>query len=68
MERRDFLKTTAVGSGVLMTPGFLSASVRAGKKPNIIYVFADQWRAQATGYNGDPNLIGNRWGQVTLLP
>jgi arylsulfatase A-like enzyme len=27
-------------------------------KPNIIYVFADQWRAQATGYNGDPNLIG----------
>ena len=45
MERRDFLKTTAVGSGVLMTPGFLSASVRAGKKPNIIYVFADQWRS-----------------------
>ncbi len=27
------------------------------KKPNIIYVLADQWRAQATGYNGDPNLI-----------
>jgi arylsulfatase A-like enzyme len=28
------------------------------KKPNIIYVLTDQWRAQATGYNGDPNLIG----------
>jgi len=28
------------------------------KKPNIIYVLADQWRAQATGYNGDPNLVG----------
>lgn len=27
------------------------------KKPNIIYVLADQWRAQATGYNGDANLI-----------
>lgn len=25
-------------------------------KPNLIYVFADQWRAQATGYNGDPNV------------
>ena len=25
-------------------------------KPNIIYVFADQWRAQATGYAGDPNV------------
>lgn len=28
------------------------------KKPNIVFVLADQWRAQATGYNGDPNLIG----------
>lgn len=28
------------------------------QRPNIIYVLADQWRAQATGYNGDPNLIG----------
>jgi len=27
-------------------------------KPNIIYILADQWRAQATGYNDDPNLIG----------
>lgn len=28
------------------------------KKPNIIFVLTDQWRAQATGYNGDPNLVG----------
>jgi len=28
------------------------------KKPNIIFILADQWRAQSTGYNGDPNLIG----------
>jgi arylsulfatase A-like enzyme len=27
-------------------------------KPNVIVIIADQWRAQATGYNGDPNLIG----------
>lgn len=25
------------------------------KHPNIVYVFADQWRAQATGYSGDRN-------------
>ena len=25
-------------------------------RPNIIYVFGDQWRAQATGYAGDPNV------------
>ena len=28
------------------------------KQPNIIYVLTDQWRAQATSYNGDPNLLG----------
>ncbi|MCP4312488.1 MAG: sulfatase [Bacteroidetes bacterium] len=27
-------------------------------RPNIVFVLADQWRAQATGYNGDPNLLG----------
>lgn len=25
------------------------------RRPNVIYVFADEWRAQATGYNGDVN-------------
>ena len=25
-------------------------------QPNIVYVFADQWRAQAFGYTGDPNV------------
>jgi len=24
-------------------------------RPNVVFVFADEWRAQATGYNGDPN-------------
>jgi len=27
----------------------------ADKKPNIVYVLVDQWRAQAGGYAGDPN-------------
>jgi len=26
------------------------------KRPNVIFVFGDQWRAQATGYAGDPNV------------
>jgi len=25
-------------------------------RPNVLYIFADQWRAQATGYAGDPNV------------
>ena len=28
---------------------------QAGAQPNIVFVFADQWRAQAAGYNGDVN-------------
>ncbi len=27
----------------------------ADKKPNVVYVIVDQWRAQAGGYAGDPN-------------
>jgi arylsulfatase A-like enzyme len=26
------------------------------KRPNIVFLFADQWRASATGYAGDPNV------------
>lgn len=27
------------------------------KKPNIVFIIVDQWRAQATGYSGDKNAI-----------
>ncbi len=27
------------------------------RRPNIVFVLTDQWRAQATGYSGDPNLL-----------
>lgn len=26
------------------------------KKPNVVYILTDQWRAQAFGYTGDPNV------------
>jgi arylsulfatase A-like enzyme len=26
------------------------------KKPNVVFVFGDQWRQQAAGYTGDPNV------------
>ena len=26
-------------------------------KPNVVFVFGDQWRQQATGYAGDPNVL-----------
>ena len=58
MDRRDFIETALVGSGALLTSGCLSSAGQFGKKTNMVYVFSDQWRAQATGYAGDPNLIG----------
>jgi arylsulfatase A-like enzyme len=54
MRRRDFLG--AAGTAGL---GFLAGckAVKAGaKRPNVVYVFADQWRASAMGYSGDPNV------------
>lgn len=35
----------------------MSLASKSGK-PNLVFVFADQWRAQAVGYAGDPNLKG----------
>ncbi len=26
------------------------------KQPNVIYIFADQWRYSAAGFTGDPNV------------
>ena len=59
VSRRSFLKTAAAGtaSGVLGA-GItrLHADVKGTSgRPNLVYIFADQWRAQALGYSGDPN-------------
>ena len=44
--RRAFL-TTAAGAPALLV---------AAPHPNVLFVIADEWRAQATGYSGDPNV------------
>lgn len=44
---------------ILLLIALLSAPLtplRAAEKLNIIYLIADQWRASATGYAGDPNV------------
>jgi arylsulfatase A-like enzyme len=56
--RRNFLKTTALATGALTLSGMaraLAASA-AASKPNILFILADQWRGNATGYAGDPNV------------
>ncbi len=54
VSRRHFLAGTAAGVA-------LAHTARAGagspaSKPNVVFVFADQWRAQATPFNNDPNV------------
>ena len=57
MERREFLKTTAVVAVALMVPSLLLAETRNGKQPNIVFVFADQMRAHAMGCMGNEQVI-----------
>jgi arylsulfatase A-like enzyme len=49
--RRTFLK-----AGVISTAAWGARTSAAANRPNILFVFADQWRAQATGYAGDTNV------------
>lgn len=58
--RREFLKRSIYAGTALSTA--LSQQAKGGQhlrqkvKPNIVFVLTDQWRAQATGYAGDPNV------------
>ena len=58
--RRSFLAATgAAAAGLLAGCATRGAHTAApGRKPNVVFVLADQWRAQAAGYAGDPNLLG----------
>ncbi len=60
--RRRFLGAVAAGAaGTAIAntraQGAKQKPKRSSGKPNILFVLADQWRAQATGYAGDPNAI-----------
>ncbi len=35
---------------------YLHGQLHAAEKPNILFIIADQWRAQAFGFAGDPNV------------
>ncbi|MFP6582972.1 MAG: sulfatase [Candidatus Hydrogenedentota bacterium] len=52
---RTFPQFILAFSLILMLAGVVQAEQM---KPNIVIILADQWRAQATGYAGDPNLQG----------
>ncbi len=47
------LALTGLNAGGAEEPGV--AGGRPGARPNVVFLLADQWRAQATGYAGDTN-------------
>ncbi|NUM55951.1 MAG: sulfatase [Candidatus Hydrogenedentes bacterium] len=50
IRRRTFIASAATAATAAL------AAPSPSRKPNLVFVFADQWRAQATGYAGDPNV------------
>ena len=53
MDRRTFLQTPALGAASLLQGAPQPAPAA---KPNVIWLFGDQHRAQALACNGDPNV------------
>ncbi len=53
INRREFLRKTALGVPLLCIPSFAATDTAAPRAPNLLFVFADQWRAQAAGYAGN---------------
>lgn len=51
----------AILSATLLVTGSLFG---ISKKPNVLFIFADQWRAQAMGYNEDPNARTPHFDQI----
>ena len=60
ISRREFLKRS-IYAGTTLSAALLPQAIgkqtpRSKGKPNIVFVLTDQWRAQATGYAGNPNV------------
>ena len=64
-QRRDFIKKAALSAAYLGTGsvpigcnfGNKKSSAQSLSRPNVVFILADQWRAQSTSYSLDPNAI-----------
>ena len=62
LDRRGLLKAAGLGTASLLLGTRHERNLAraahgngARRRPNLVFVFGDQWRAQAVGYAGDPN-------------
>lgn len=54
MRRRDFLRRSAGLAGAAMLGGALGRAAQPTGRPNIIFIYSDDQRADAVGYAGNP--------------
>jgi arylsulfatase A-like enzyme len=58
LSRRNFIKTTSAASiGLSFQPGCSKLAAKTSNKPNILYIFSDQWRHSDHGYAGNKDVI-----------
>ncbi|MCE5276526.1 MAG: sulfatase [Planctomycetaceae bacterium] len=57
ISRRTFLQVSgAAAAAAILGRVAAGADLPGAKRPNIVFLLADQWRGCATGYAGDPNV------------
>ncbi|MCT4603827.1 MAG: sulfatase-like hydrolase/transferase, partial [Marinifilum sp.] len=62
ISRRNFIRNSAaITAGMTLIPqGLLSSCTRKSKRPNLLFIFPDQYRKQAMGFmNQDPVVTPN---------
>ncbi|MDR2036740.1 MAG: sulfatase [Bacteroidales bacterium] len=55
--RRHFIRQSAIGVGALMCYGSALPFGRPKRRPSLVFVLADQWRAQDVGYMGNKDVL-----------
>src|SRR5690554_4633373 len=56
IKRRNFIKDSAAATFAMTLSPLTFGQITVKKRPNIVFILADQWRASALGYAGDPNV------------
>ena len=63
--RREFLKTAAIGTSMLLASGCLESTQRgSGKKPNIVYIMSDELAYYEVGFMGNTQIKTPRLDQM----
>jgi arylsulfatase A-like enzyme len=57
MDRRSFVTSaaTALAATSITPASWARSGASKAKRPNVLFILTDEWRAQATGYAGDAN-------------